>query len=473
VTRDDDSFESAAAKPQRLPPHSIEAEQGVLGCIMLSPTDSLPEVIQKFKDSKVFYDLRHRTIYETVVWMYDNGKPIDVITLQQVLRDRELLQSVGGVSYLASLPDAVPSAANLGYYIEIVQEKAVIRRAIGICTDTISRAYELNGDVSYFLDELGQDVNDVLQGALDQDGTTGIRSSKQLVVTVQQTIDEIHVNKGKPVGLATGIIDFDSLTGGLRPGHMIVIAARPSLGKSSIAMNIADYVSCELKQPVGVFSLEMPAEELMLRMICSRARVNSRNASTGYLGEQDFPKLKDAASKIAAAPLYIDDSCGSSVLQLRAKARQMHQMYGVKLLIIDYLQLIHSTNHRAQNREQEISDISSGIKSLAKELSIPIIVLAQLNREVERRGPTARPRLSDLRESGSIEQDADIVAMLYRVQEEEAHALSETVLVNLIVAKQRNGPTGEIPLVFLKSYTRFEGAAPVKSNDPTENFPQP
>jgi replicative DNA helicase len=457
----------------RQPPHSTEAEQGVLGCVLLSPTECLGECVQKIKTSHVFYDLRHRTIYETAVELYDKKKAVDVITMQQVLRDRQQLESVGGVAYLASLPDAVPSAANLGYYLDIILEKAILRRVAGICIDTVSRMYELNGELSMFLDEFGHDVNEVIQEALEQDGETGTRTAKQLVIKAQGTLEEIYQNKGKVIGLATGLVDFDNLTGGLRPGHMVVIAARPSVGKSSIAMNIADYVSVDLKQPVGVFSLEMPADELMLRMICSRARVNSRKASSGWLSDDDFPKLTGAATKLMPAPLYIDDGSGLSILQVKAKARQMQQLYGIKLFIIDYIQLLHSTNRKAQNREQEISDISGGIKELAKELSVPIIVLAQLNREIEKRGPTSKPRLADLRESGKIEQDADIVAMLYRIKEEEGiMAQSETTLINLLVAKQRNGPTGEIPLIFLKGYTKFEGSTPAKSNDPTENWPE-
>jgi replicative DNA helicase len=456
----------------RLPPHSDEAESGVLGCIFLSPSSCVADCVEKFQDrSDVFYDLRHRTIYETVVELFDQNKAIDVITVQQVLRDRKQLDSVGGIAYLASIPDAVPSAANLGYYIDIVKEKHLLRGVVGLCTETIGRVYESNGEVQELIDAFGHSVNKVFQSTLKSGGETGIRSVKQLIPKAQETLEEVYQNKGKCIGLATGFKDFDDLTGGLRAGHMVVIAARPSQGKSSLAMNIADYVGCELKQPVGVFSLEMPAEELMIRMICCRARVNSRNASSGFLSDQDFPKLTGAAAKLISAPIYIDDTGGLSLLQLKAKARQMQQLHKVRLVIIDYLQLLHSTNRRAQNREQEISDISSGIKLLAKELGVPIIVLAQLNREIERRGPTSKPRLSDLRESGSIEQDADLVAMLYRVQEDDA-AHSDTALINLIVAKQRNGPTGEIPLVFLRPYTRFENAVPPKSNDPTENCPE-
>ncbi|MGZ4971679.1 MAG: DnaB-like helicase C-terminal domain-containing protein [Limisphaerales bacterium] len=256
----------------------------------------------------------------------------------------------------------------------------------------------------------------------------------------------------------------------MHAGEMVVIAARPSVGKTSLAMNIAEHVSLELKQPVGVFSLEMTAESLVVRMLCSRARVYMRKIRDGFLAERDFPKLTGTAGKLTSAPLFIDDSSGMSVLQLRAKARRMWQQYGIKLFVIDYLQLLHSTSRRAENRQQEIAEISGGIKALAKELKVPVIVLAQLNRDLEKRGPGERPRLSDLRESGSIEQDADLVCLLYReskkeAEEEGSEFEQDAISVKLFVAKQRNGPVGEVDLTFLKSITRFESAARVDAAD--------
>lgn len=462
------------AKVYRLPPHSVEAEAGVLGCIFLSPQECIPICVERFKDrSDVFYLLTHRTIYETVVGMCDQGKAIDVITVQQVLRDRKQLEEVGGVAYLAALPDAVPSAANLGYYIDIVREKHALRLAIGACTEGVARAYEFIGEVDEFLDGLAHDVQKAVSAYTS--GNSGApRSAKVLVPEAVATIENIYQGNATAYGLPTGLVDFDKMTRGLHPGEMIVIAARPSVGKSSMSMNIADHVGVELGQPVGVFSLEMTAESLMLRMICSRARVNIRNVTDGFLKDTDFPKITAAAGKLIKAPIYIDDGRGMSVLQLKAKARQMKQQYGVKLLIVDYLQLLHSTSHRAKNREQEVADVSSGLHALAGELGIPVIVLCQLNRESERRGPGQRPRLSELRESGAIEQDADVVAMLYRTGKEEEESWKsqkEAVPINLLVAKQRNGPTGEIPLIFLRPYTRFEGAAKEKGQDPTENYP--
>src|SRR5207342_3320664 len=264
-------------------------------------------------------------------------------------------------------------------------------------------------------------------------------------------------------GLSTGFTDLDKMTSGLHGGEMIVIAARPSMGKTSLAMNIAEAVAVDQKLPVGVFSLEMTSESLVLRILCSRSRVNLRSVRDGFLAERDFPKLTGAAGKLATAPLFIDDSSGLSILQLRAKARRMSQQFGTKLFVVDYLQLLHSTARRAENRQQEIADISNGLKALAKELEVPIIVLSQLNREMER-DKNRKPRLSDLRESGAIEQDADLVGLLYKPSsgdddEGQPAAEEEAVPVNLLIAKQRNGPTGEVNLTFLKSYTRFESAA--------------
>jgi replicative DNA helicase len=452
-------------KIDRLPPHSMEAEQGVLGCIFLSPNDCLGDCIEKFRSgSEVFYDLRHRSVYETLTEMYERKEAIDLITVQQTLKDKGQLEGVGGLAYLASLPDAVPSAANLQYYLEIVREKFVLRRMIATCTDVVSRAYEHQGEVDTLLDEVERDV---LRMAGDR-VTGGNRPIKDLVHSAIHTIEEYHQRQGKLGGLASGFIDLDKLTDGWHDGEMIVIAARPSMGKTSLAMNMAEHVAVNLNLPVGVFSLEMTAESLVMRMMSSLARVNSRSIRDGFLSERDFSKLTTAAGKLAKAPLFVDDASGLSILQLRAKARRMHQQYGLKLFIIDYLQLLHSTSRRAENRQQEIADISNGIKALAKELRVPVIVLSQLNRELEK-DKNRKPRMSDLRESGSIEQDADLVGLLYRPaandDDEGPSTDQDAVPVNLLIAKQRNGPTGDVNLTFLKSCTRFENAAKISGED--------
>jgi replicative DNA helicase len=399
-----------------------------------------------------------------LVEMFDSREAIDVITLQQRLKNKQLLEEVGGIAYLAALPDTVPSSANLSYYLEIVQEKYLLRRMISICTDVVGRVYEFEGEVDALMDEVERDILRISESRVQSQTIT----IKELVKKAINTIEGFHQRQGMLTGVGTGFADLDKMTSGLHGGEMVVIAARPSMGKTSLAMNIAEHVAIEQRLPVGVFSLEMTSESLVLRMLCSRSRVNLRNVREGFLAERDFPKLTGAAGKLASSPLFIDDSSGLSILQLRAKARRMSQQYGIKLFVIDYLQLLHSTARRAENRQQEIADISSGIKSLAKELKVPVIVLSQLNRELERE-KNRKPRLSDLRESGAIEQDADLVGLLYKPSSDEEESASaveqDAVPVNLLIAKQRNGPTGDVNLTFFKSYTRFESAAKVSDED--------
>jgi replicative DNA helicase len=446
----------------RLPPHSIEAEQGVLGCILLAPNENLGTCIEKFKKGvEVFYDLRHQVIYDSVVEMYDAKEPIDLITLQQRLKDKKQLDSIGGIPYLTALSDAVPSAANLLYYLEIVREKYILRKMIQTCTSVVGRVYDYEGKVDGLLDEVERDVLKISEERIENSAF----SMKELVHKAINTIEEYHARQGMLTGIATGFVDFDKMTSGLHGGEMIVIAARPSMGKTSLAMNIVEHAVLEEKVPVGVFSLEMTAESLVLRMLCSRSRVNMRNIRDGFLAERDFPKLTGSAGKLANAPLYIDDTAGLSILQLRAKARRMYQQYGIKMIVIDYLQLLNASSSRIENRQQEIAQISNGIKALAKELNVPVIVLSQLNRELEK-DKNRKPRLSDLRESGAIEQDADLVALLYKpeAEKEDDDGVApdvESLPVNLLIAKQRNGPTGDVHLTFFKSFTRFENAAKV------------
>lgn len=447
----------------RLPPHAPEAEQGVLGCILLSPNECLGECIAKIKSgAEVFYDLRHQLIYNTLVEMYDQRQPIDLITLQQRLKDKQLLEQVGDVTYLMTLQSCVPSAANLPYYLDIVHQKYLLRKMIQTCSKIVNRLYEFEGDIDQVLDEVERDVLRVSEERVE---ATSI-NVKQLVRDAFRVIEECHARKGTFSGISTGYPDLDKLTDGLHAGEMIVIAARPGMGKTSIALNIAEHVAVDQKLPVAVFSLEMTAVSLMVRLICSRARINLRTLRDGFLSHTEFPKLTGAAGDFSASPLYIDDAAGLSILQLRARARRLWQQFGIKLFIVDYLQLLHSTSRRAENRQQEIADISGGLKALAKELNVPIIVLSQLNREPEKRESGAPPRLSDLRESGAIEQDADVVGLLYRPgkpgsDDDELGTSDEhnAVPMRLLIAKQRNGPTGEIDLTFFRSFTRFESAA--------------
>ncbi len=454
-------------RADRLPPHAPEAEQGVLGCVLLSPNECMGQCIEKLKSgAEVFYDLRHQTIYAALVEMYDTRTPIDIITLQQRLKDKQLLDEIGGIPYLNALQDAVPSAANLAYYLEIAREKALLRKMIHTCTDVVGRVYDFDGEVDSLLDEVERDILRMSESRAEG----GIEPVKTLVHKAIGQVENYFNRQGVLGGLGTGFTDLDKMTDGFHGGEMIVIAARPSMGKTSLAMNIAENIVLTQKLPVGVFSLEMTAESLVLRMLCSNARVNLRNIREGFMTESDFPKLTSAAGKMSNAPLFIDDTPGLSILQLRARARRLWQQHGIKLFVVDYLQLLHSTSRRAQeNRQQEIAEISSGIKALAKELDVPVIVLSQLNRELEK-DKSRKPRLSDLRESGSIEQDADLVGLLYKPasDDDEAAPMEEQadgIPVNLLIAKQRNGPTGDVHLTFLKPYTRFESAAKVSDDD--------
>jgi replicative DNA helicase len=459
---------SAVADIDRLPPHDLQMEMGVLGCALLDPNQCIGECIEKLKDDgkSAFYDLRHQTIYETLAGMFNARHPVDLITVQQNLKDRQLLEQIGGIAYLSQLQDAVPSTANLSYYLDHVREKYLLRKLIQTCTAVVGRIYDYEGEVDELLDEVEKEILHVNESREQNE----VKDVKKLVNEALVTIEHFFNRKGELSGIATGFPDLDKMTDGLHGGEMIIVAARPSMGKTSLAMNIAEHVSLEAGLPVGVFSLEMSASSLILRMLCSLARVNMRSIRDGFMSESDFPKLMSASGRLAGAKLLIDDTAGLSILQLRARARRMHQQHGIKLFVVDYLQLLNSTARRAQeNRQQEIADISSGIKALAKELNVPIIVLSQLNRELEK-DKSRKPRLSDLRESGSIEQDADLVGLLYKPNagdDDDAAATEESdgIPVNFLIAKQRNGPTGDVNLTFLKPYTRFESAAKFSDED--------
>jgi len=444
----------------RSPPHSLEAEQGVLGSMLISPRETISECVEKINE-EYFYVPAHQTIYNLLVDLWNAGQAIDLITFTQVLRDRNLLQSVGGAAFVTSLFTFVPTAANVQYYLDIVRDKYILREIITAATESVRRAYEEQDEVNNLLDEVEQRIF-----AVGEDRFKGeMLSMKEQVMSTLESIEKLFENKGAITGVSTGFRDLDKLTSGLHSSEMSVIAARPSMGKTALAMNIAEHAAIEVKLPVAIFSLEMSAQQLVQRMLCSRARVNLAKTRDGFLAEADFPKLTHAASKLAEAKIFIDDTAGLTILELRAKARRLKAQHDVRLIIVDYLQLLRSTSRRAQdNRQLEISEISAGLKGLAKELKIPIIVVAQLNRNPEIRTGSGKgvPRLADLRESGSIEQDADLVGLLVR---EEYYADSDeerTELegkAELIIAKQRNGPIGQVKLTFLKEFTRFEDRA--------------
>jgi replicative DNA helicase len=453
---------SSPVVPRALP-NSLEAEQGLLGSMLISPQDVIGESVQQISEA-YFYLPAHGTIYQILVELWNGQKAIDFITLTQILRDRKLLDGVGGPAAVTHLFTFTPTAANASYYLEIVREKYILREIISACTTCAGRAYEEQGEVNVLLDDVERRVLAINENRFKEQ----IVPMKDLVMEAIETIETLYERRGALTGLPTGFKDLDRLTSGLHRAEMIVVAARPSMGKTALAMNIAEHVALVAKHPVAVFSLEMSNQQLVQRLLCSRARVNLQKLRDGFLSERDFPNLTQAASKLAESQMYIDDTAGLSILELRAKARRLKTLYNIELIVIDYLQLLRSTSRRAQdNRQLEIAEISAGIKGLAKELNIPIIVLAQLNRQPEARSG-GKPRLSDLRESGSIEQDADLVALLVRseVYEDDEEAKAEKAgEAELIIAKQRNGPVGEVRLTFLKEFTRFEDRAPAARQD--------
>jgi len=448
---------AAPPDPHRVLPHSMEAEMGLLSSALLDPSHVLADCVERI-DETHFHHPAHTTLYQLLIELWQAAKPIDFITVTQILRDRNILDSVGGPDALTNLFTFVPTAANAEYYLNIVQEKTLLRRVITVCTEFAARSYDEQGNAETLLDEV---ESRVLAIAEDRYRST-LKEMKEHVNSAVDAIEMLYKNKGQVSGLATGFSKLDAMTSGLHGGEMFVIAARPSMGKTALAMNIAEHVTVDLGKPVGVFSLEMSNHQLTQRLLCSRAKVNMQKVRDGFLSPADVQRITAAAAQLSKAPMYLDDTPSLSILEFRAKARRLYDRHKVELLVIDYLQLLRSTSRRAQdNRQIEIAEISSGIKALSKELNIPVIVLAQLNRKPDERGGT--PRMSDLRESGSIEQDADVIALLVRaeVYEKDEEAREEKYgEAELIIAKQRNGPTGEVPLSFLKEFTRFEDRAP-------------
>ena len=444
----------------RLPPSSPEAERGVLGSILIDA--GCLAVCLEHITPEAFYDLRNRTLYAAMLQLYQDHNPVDLIALNNALGG---FAAVGGASYVSSLADCTPSADSLGHYLHILQEKRLLRRVISACAETVARSYDCPEDADEVLKSAELDFLAIRQSGHQPQSLT----VRQLVAGVIEEFELAVNHQGELPGLDTGFADLNALTGGLRPGHLVVIAARPSVGKTSLALNIAEHVAVETGQAVGVFSLEMSPLELTKRMVCSRARVDLRQAERGTLPENAFPRLTLACGQIAHAPLHLAAASGMTLLQLRGKARRWHQQHGIALFILDYLQLMAASEQRRESRERDIADISNGLKSLAQELNVVFVVLSQLNRELEK---TKRdPQLSDLRESGAIEQDADEVFLLHRRKNEEADD-SPAAMVTLRISKQRNGATGTVPLTFIKCFTRFESAARISEADvPELNHP--
>jgi len=448
--------------PHRSLPASIDAEKGLLGSILLSPEQALDDCIQKRITDKYFHLPSHALVFQTAVEMREAGKPVDPISLTQYLEDHKQLEEAGGAAAIADLFTFVPTAANANYYMDILREKYLLRQIIATCTEYSARSYEEQGDVEILLDE----VEHRILGIGDDRFGARIPNMEELAMKALEDIEKLFNERGGLTGLPTGFRGIDEMTQGMHAGEMFVIAARPSMGKTALAMNIAEHVAMESLKPVAVYSLEMSTQQLMQRLLCARARVDLSKIRHQTIGKNAMNDLIAATQQLADCKMFIDDTPGLSILELRARARRLHSRHGLGLIVIDYLQLLRSPSRRAQeNRQIEVAEISFGIKALAKELGIPIVVLAQLNRNPESRTGSSKgkPRLSDLRESGSIEQDADVVGLLWRedyyADDEESKKETEGK-AELVIAKQRNGPTGDVPLTFLKQFTRFEDRAP-------------
>ena len=436
---------------ERVPPHSLDTEMAVLGS-MLMDEEAVPIGLELLQSGS-FYRESHRKIFQAMTSLFNHQKPVDLVTLTEELKASGQLEEVGGAHTLASLTSVVPTAANVQHYAKIVREKAMLRSLIAASTQIVGECYENQDDVEALLDRAEQALFEIANRSL---GSQAILLKEMLSHSIE-TIERLYQRKELVTGLPTGLHDLDVMTAGLQPSDLIIVAGRPSMGKSALATCIAEHVGVVDRAPVVIFSLEMSKEQLVHRMLCSHARVDVHKARTGFLAQSDWPRLTNAAGKLAEAPILIDDTPGISALELRAKARRLKNQHRVGLIIVDYLQMMRGS-FRAENRQQEISDISKSLKALAKELSVPVIAVSQLSRAPEQR-EDRRPQLSDLRESGAIEQDADVVMLLFR--EEVYHPTEENRgRAELIVAKQRNGPVGSVQMTFLREFTRFENLSP-------------
>ena len=456
--------EIRTAPSDRVLPNSLDAETGVLGSSLLSPVDVMSECVAVIgAEADYFYQHAHKVIYQQLLEMHQRNEAIDPVTLTQRLKDNNRLDEVGGPIYLTNLFTSTPTAGNFKYYLGIVREKYLLRRLIDASTQIVTRCYDSQEDVEQLLDEAEREVFSICDKGVIDDAKT----MQKVIPDVFTTIEKLYNNRGALTGLSSGFRDYDRLTSGLHPGELLILAARPGVGKTAFALNIAEHVGIEQKAPVGIFSLEMSAESLVMRMLCSRARVDSHKVRSGFLGKGDFAPLTNAASELIKAPIFIDDSANLSILHLRAKARRLKANQHIRLLIVDYLQLVTDENSRqSDGRQAEVAAVSRQLKALAKELQLPIVVLCQLNREIEKRGDN-KPRLADLRESGSIEQDADLVAFLVRGGKDDEDA-APTRDAEFVIAKQRNGPTDNFKLTFFGEYTRFESAARTTDEDAQE-----
>jgi replicative DNA helicase len=442
----------------KLPPHSVEAEQSVLGGLLLEAS-ALDKIADLVTDDD-FYRHEHRLIFRQIVRLSEQAKPVDVITVAEALEIAGDLDKVGGLPYLGSLAQNVPSAANIRRYGEIVRERSIMRKLVEVGTDISSSAYSPAGrDAAQLLDEAESKVFEIAEAG--SRGKQGFMSMPPLLTQVVERIETLYGrdNQSDVTGTATGFTDLDRMTSGLQPGDLIIVAGRPSMGKTAFSINIAENVALDGKLPVAIFSMEMGASQLAMRMLGSVGKLNQHDLRTGRLQDDDWGRLTHALGRLNDAPVYIDESAALSALEVRARARRLHrQNNGLGLIVLDYLQLMSSPGNKAsENRATEISEISRSLKSLAKELHVPVIALSQLNRSLEQR-PNKRPVMSDLRESGAIEQDADLILFIYRDEVYNSDS-PDKGKAEIIIGKQRNGPIGKVELAFRGEYTRFDNLA--------------
>ncbi|WP_046180626.1 replicative DNA helicase [Domibacillus tundrae] len=431
----------------RVPPQNIEAEQAVLGAVFLEP--SALTVASEILIPEDFYRNAHQQIYLTMLKLGDHGKAVDVVTVTEDLAAQKLIEDVGGISYLSELASAVPTAANIEYYARIVEEKSLLRRLIRTATTIASDGYEREDEVEGLLSEAEKSIMEVAQ----RKNAGAFHNIKDVLVRTYDNIELLHNRKGDVTGIPTGFAELDRMTAGFQRNDLIIVAARPSVGKTAFALNIAQNVATNTDETVAIFSLEMGAEQLVMRMLCAEGNINAQNLRTGALTDEDWRKLTMAMGSLSNSGIYIDDTPGVRIGEIRSKCRRLKQEQGLGMILIDYLQLIQGNGRAGENRQQEVSEISRSLKSLARELEVPVIALSQLSRGVEQR-QDKRPMMSDIRESGSIEQDADIVAFLYRDDYYDKESENKN-MIEIIIAKQRNGPTGTVELAFVKEYNKF------------------
>lgn len=434
----------------KIPPQNLEAERAVLGAILIDH-ESINKVLEILQADD-FYVEGHRKIFETMVALSERNEPTDFLTVGNYLQNKGQLDYVGGAAVLSSLTDTIPSSANVVSYARIVREKALVRRLIAAASEIATLSYESGEDAERLLDHAEKMIFDLSENKMRRT----FAMVKEVVKDSFKRIEKLFENKKQITGLPSGFPDFDHITCGLQPDELIILAARPSMGKTALALNLAEYAAIHEKSTVAIFSLEMSKEQLVIRMLCSQARIDSARLRKGELHEQDWPMLTKAAGHLSDIRLFIDDSPAPTVLEMRAKARRLKREHGLDLIIVDYLQLVRPSGN-SQSREQEISEISRSLKALAKELHLPVLALSQLNRAVENR-QNKRPQLADLRESGAIEQDADVITFIYRDEVYDPNSPDKGV-AELIIGKQRNGPTGMCKLAFLNQYTKFENLA--------------